>query len=121
MGDSEDFKKVFRLAFPERPEEKLTALTEKLRNVEKTDGSIPMHAIATLLYLFSDAKKEENLGQIFNLFDEDGNGNININELLSMMAFFIEMWIWPKPWQRFFREETQIKMRNFQKWNLSMG
>merc|ERR1712227_1133251 len=91
MGDSEDFKKVFRLAFPERPEEKLTALTEKLRNVEKTDGSIPMHAIAMLLYLFSDAKKEENLGQIFNLFDEDGNGNININELLSMMAFFIEI------------------------------
>merc|ERR1712189_112104 len=50
-----------------------------------------MHAIAMLLYLFSDAKKEENLGQIFNLFDEDGNGNININELLSMMAFFIEI------------------------------
>ena len=83
--DPEDFKKVFRLAFPERPEEKLTALTEKLRNVEKTDGSIrkcksiklvtaticivvnnifsAMHAIAMLLYLFSDAKKEENLGQ----------------------------------------------------------
>merc|ERR1711972_706566 len=89
--DPEDFKKVFRFAFPERPEEKLTALTEKLRNVEKTDGTIPMHAIAMLLYLFSDAKKEENLGQIFNLFDEDGNGNININELLSMMAFFIEI------------------------------
>ena len=38
--DPEDFKKVFRLAFPERPEEKLNALTEKIRNVEKTDGSI---------------------------------------------------------------------------------
>ena len=29
--------------------------------------------------------------KIFNLFDEDGNGNISINELLSMMAFFIEI------------------------------
>ena len=28
---------------------------------------------------------------MFNLFDEDGNGNINIDELLSMMAFFIEI------------------------------
>merc|ERR1712058_185856 len=54
-------------------------------------GSIPMHAIAMLLYLFSDAKKEENLAQIFNLFDEDGNGNISIDELLNMMAFFIEI------------------------------
>merc|ERR1712173_520058 len=74
-----------------RPEEKVNALTEKLRNVEKTDGSIPMHAIGMLLYLFSDAKKEENLAQIFNLFDEDGNGNISIQELLNMMAFVIEI------------------------------
>jgi len=89
--DPEDFKKVFRLAFPERPEEKLNALTEKIRNVEKTDGSIPMQSIAMLIYLFSDAHTEDNLGQMFNLFDEDGNGNINIDELLSMMAFFIEI------------------------------
>merc|ERR1719310_2512089 len=47
------FKKIFRLAFPERP--------------------------------------EENLGQMFNLFDTDGNGTISISELLNMMAFFIEM------------------------------
>eukprot|EP00092_Neocalanus_flemingeri_P004090 GFUD01004402.1.p1 GENE.GFUD01004402.1~~GFUD01004402.1.p1 ORF type:complete len:195 (-),score=65.25 GFUD01004402.1:125-709(-) len=89
--DAEDFKKIFRLAFPERPEEKLSALTEKIRNVEKTDGSIPMHSIAMLIYLFSDASTEDNLGQMFNLFDEDGNGNINIDELLNMMAFFIEI------------------------------
>ena len=38
--DPELFKKIFRLAFPERPEEKLDALIEKIRNVEKTDGSI---------------------------------------------------------------------------------
>ena len=29
--------------------------------------------------------------QMFKLFDEDGNGNISIQELLSMMAFFIEV------------------------------
>ena len=29
--------------------------------------------------------------QMFNLFDEDGNGNISVEELLNMMAFFIEI------------------------------
>ena len=38
--EPELFKKIFRLAFPERPEEKLDLLVEKIRNVEKTDGSI---------------------------------------------------------------------------------
>ena len=38
--DAEDFKRIFRLAFPERPEDKLDLLTEKIRNVERTDGSI---------------------------------------------------------------------------------
>ena len=28
---------------------------------------------------------------MFNLFDEDGNGTISIEELLNMMAFFIEI------------------------------
>ena len=28
---------------------------------------------------------------MFNLFDEDGNGTISIEELLNMMAFFIEV------------------------------
>ena len=28
---------------------------------------------------------------MFNLFDEDGNGAISIDELLNMMAFFIEI------------------------------
>ena len=28
---------------------------------------------------------------MFNLFDEDGNGTICIDELLNMMAFFIEI------------------------------
>merc|ERR1711928_39088 len=68
--DLEQFKVTFRLAFPERPEEKLLLLTEKVANVDKTEG---------------------NLLGIFNLFDEDGNGTISIDELLNMMAFFIEI------------------------------
>merc|ERR1711936_1158665 len=56
--DLEQFKTVFRLAFPERPEEKLLLLTEKVANVNKTDGKIPLHCI---------------------------------DELLNMMAFFIEI------------------------------
>ena len=38
--DAETFKSIFRLAFPERPEAKLDVLIEKLRNVEKTSGTI---------------------------------------------------------------------------------
>jgi len=89
--EPELFKKIFRLAFPERPEDKLDALIDKIRNVEKTDGSIPIHSIAMLIYLFCDGKTEDNLGQMFNLFDTDGNGTISIEELLNMMAFFIEI------------------------------
>merc|ERR1711892_1044748 len=81
--DPEEFKKIFRLAFPERPEEKLDALVEKIRNVEKTDGSIPIHSIALLIYLFCDGKTEDNLGQMFNLFDEDGNGNVDMAMTMS--------------------------------------
>merc|ERR1712181_189380 len=84
-------QKIFRLAFPERPEDKLELLTTKVANVEKTDGKIPLHTIGMLLYLFCDGKTEDNLGQMFNLFDEDGNGSINVEELLNMMAFFIEI------------------------------
>merc|ERR1712183_631445 len=68
--EPEEFKKIFRLAFPERPEDKLELLTTKVANVEKT---------------------EDNLGQMFNLFDEDGNGSMNVEELINMMAFFIEI------------------------------
>merc|ERR1712210_84374 len=89
--EPEEFKKIFRLAFPERPEDKLELLTTKVANVEKTDGKIPRHTIGMLLYLFCDGKTEDNLGQMFNLFDEDGNGSINVEELLNMMAFFIEI------------------------------
>ena len=43
-----EFKKIFRLAFPERPEDKLELLTTKVANVEKTDGKIreqPNHCL----------------------------------------------------------------------------
>ena len=36
----QQFKTIFRLAFPERPEDKLNLLTEKVANVNKTDGMI---------------------------------------------------------------------------------
>ena len=68
--DADDFKKVFRLAFPERPEEKLTALTEKLRNVEKTDGTIRKYSnkiacvcivnFGHFLFLLGSASSKEN-------------------------------------------------------------
>jgi len=87
----DEFKKVFNLAFPERPSHKLSALTKKLANEEKTDGKIPLASIGLLIFLFCDGKTEENLSQMFNLFDEDGNGSISINELLSLMALFIEL------------------------------
>ena len=38
--DPETFKNIFRLAFPERPQEKLEVLVKKLRNVENTSGDI---------------------------------------------------------------------------------
>merc|ERR1712228_210416 len=88
---AEDFKKIFHLAFPERKQDKVDQLAEKLRNVEKTDGTIPMFTIAMLLFWFSDGPVDENLAEMFKLFDEDGNGSISIDELLNMMAFFIEL------------------------------
>merc|ERR1712038_785555 len=75
----------------ERNQDKVNQLAEKLRNVEKTDGTIPMFTIPMLLFWFSDGPVDENLAEMFKLFDEDGNGNISIDELLNMMAFFIEL------------------------------
>merc|ERR1712241_388930 len=53
MGDLEQFKVTFRLAFPERPEEKLLLLTEKVANVDKTDGMIPLHCMGKLLNMMA--------------------------------------------------------------------
>ena len=62
--DAEDFKMVFRLAFPERPEEKLTALTEKLRNVEKTDGTIRKYSFSCIFSIICIV----NVGHVVFLF-----------------------------------------------------
>ena len=132
--DVQDFKKIFQLAFPERKEAKVDQLAEKLRNVEKTDGTIrkmkyhkklilgitlTFQQCSQLPCFFSGSLTEfqtktlpklvdiyyDNIYfyliflvvyinpflQMFKLFDEDGNGNISIDELLNMMAFFIEL------------------------------
>ena len=80
--DADTFKAIFRLAFPERPEAKLDLLVEKVRNVEKTSGTIrknlyqrlqeneliihvlAIYCILMLIYLFCDGKTEDNLGQV---------------------------------------------------------
>merc|ERR1712110_958709 len=79
--EPEEFKKIFRLAFPERPEDKLDLLAAKVANVEKTDGKIPLHTIGMLLYLFCDGKTEDNLGQMFQ------SGDRNNDEKLTKAEF----------------------------------
>merc|ERR1712130_279980 len=85
--DLEQFKVTFRLAFPERPEEKLLLLTEKVANVDKTDGMIPLHCMGMLLYLFCDGKTEDNLLGIFNLFIEIGadSGKVDMATVMAEM------------------------------------
>ena len=38
--DPDTFQRIFMLAFPERPQDKVELLVKKLRNVEKTSGDI---------------------------------------------------------------------------------
>merc|ERR1712134_105972 len=68
----EDFIKTFKIAFPERPEEKVIKLADEMAN--KNDEI----SMANMLILF-------------NLFDQDGNKVITIDELLSPMSVFIEI------------------------------
>jgi len=82
------FKKTFQLAFPERPEDKLDKLIEELKT--KND-EIAVASLLMMIYLFSDGTVDAKLGQIFDLFDMDGNGNVSVSELLNLMAFFIEI------------------------------
>merc|ERR1712037_933772 len=44
-----------------------------------------------LFYLFCSGKMEDNLTGIFNLFDQDGNKMITLNELYELMSVFIEI------------------------------
>merc|ERR1712198_373482 len=84
----EDFIKTFKIAFPTRPEEKVIKLADEMAN--KND-EISMANMLILFYLFCSGKLEDNLTHIFNLFDQDGNKVITIDELLNLMSVFIEI------------------------------
>lgn len=86
--DAADFVATFKLAFPERPAEKVELLAERMQN---KDGKISMANMMILFYLFCSGKTEDNLTHIFNLFDMDGNKVITIDELLNLMSVFIEI------------------------------
>merc|ERR1711923_512625 len=79
--DKESFIKTFHLAFPNRPEDK----------VKKLADEISMANMMILFFLFCSGKTEDNLAHIFNLFDQDGNKVITIDELLNLMSVFIEI------------------------------
>jgi len=84
----EDFIDTFKVAFPERPEEKVQKLAENMAN---KDGKISMANMLILFFMFCGGKLEDNLVGIFNLFDADGNKVITLNELYEMMAVMIEI------------------------------
>merc|ERR1719222_161940 len=72
------FIKMFNIAFPTRPIEKVEILADELTNA---NGKISMANMLILFYLFCSGKMEDNLTGIFNLFDQDGNKMITLNEL----------------------------------------
>jgi len=84
----QDFVDTFHLAFPNRPEEKVIKLADEISN---KNGEISMANMLILFYLFCSGKTEDNLTHIFNLFDQDGNKVITIDELLNLMSVFIEI------------------------------
>jgi len=86
--DAEDFIKVFCIAFPCRPEEKVQHLADELKN---KDGKISMANMLILFFMFCSGKLEDNLAAIFNLFDADGNKIVTLDELYEMMSVFIEI------------------------------
>jgi len=86
--DADDFVKVFCIAFPCRPEEKVQHLAEELKN---KDGKISMANMLILFFMFCSGKLEDNLAAIFNLFDADGNKIVTLDELYEIMSVFIEI------------------------------
>merc|ERR1712112_328028 len=56
--EEEDFIKMFGIAFPARPEEKVHELAKRIAN---KDGKISMANMLVLFYLFCDGKLEDNL------------------------------------------------------------
>merc|ERR1712121_127612 len=75
--EEEDFIKMFGIAFPVIPEEKVHELAKRIAN---KDGKISMANMLVLFYLFCDGKLADNLV-----------GIINLNELYEIMAAFIEI------------------------------
>merc|ERR1711914_56367 len=67
---------------------KTIKLADEMAN--KND-EISMANMLILFYLFCSGKQEDNLAHIFNLFDQDGNKVITIDELLALMSVFIEI------------------------------
>merc|ERR1712110_495786 len=63
-------------------------LADELTNA---NGKISMANMMILFYLFCSGKMEDNLTGIFNLFDQDGNKIITLNELYELMSVFIEI------------------------------
>merc|ERR1719244_1107978 len=84
----EMFIKMFNIAFPTRPIEKVEILADELTD---PNGKISMANMLILFYLFCSGKMEDNLTGIFNLFDQDGNKMITLNELYELMSVFIEI------------------------------
>merc|ERR1712212_242939 len=82
------FIKMFNIAFPTRPIEKVEILADELTD---PNGKISMANMLILFYLFCSGKMEDNLTGIFNLFDQDGNKMITLNELYELMSVFIEI------------------------------
>merc|ERR1712048_640448 len=84
----EDFINTFKIAFPERPEDKIQKLATNMAN---KDDKISMANMLILFYMFCGGNMKDNLVGIFNLFDADGNKVITLNELYEIMAVFIEI------------------------------
>merc|ERR1712003_456657 len=113
--ETADFIETFKIAFPERPDDKIQKLAVNMSN---KDGKISMANMLILFYLFSGGKLEDNLVGIFNLFDADGNKVITLNELYEMMAVMIEIekakiirWILPRLWLKCSTRLMPTKMR----------
>merc|ERR1711925_27434 len=115
--DVESFIATFQLAFPERPKDKVEKLAAEMAN---KDGKISMANMLILFYLFCSGKTEDNLIHIFNLFDQDGNKVITIDELLNLMSVFIEIGkaritrsTWPLLWPKCSKRETPTRTRSW--------
>merc|ERR1712241_1298184 len=82
--DKDTFIKMFNIAFPTRPMEKVQVLADELENA---NGKISMANMLILFYLFCSGKMEDNLAGIFNLFDQDGNKAKNWTKFSTKKAF----------------------------------